>query len=92
MVSAIDIASVSYTHLDVYKRQDHSNEIYVYRTLFPQICWPVEKDLFWDHFDIVATENACTVALQYLDAFQKTHPYGAMDETYRIIWDWEKDP
>lgn len=75
-----------------YYTTDHPNEINVYGTLFPQICWLVEKDLFLEHFDIVATENACTVAMQYLDAFQKTHQYGAMDETYRIIWDWEKNP
>ena len=86
---------VTYYEKDItysYYTTDDPNEIHVYRTLFPQICWPVENGLFLDHFDIVATENACIIALQYLDVFRKTHPYGAMDETYRIIWDEEKNP
>lgn len=70
-----------------YYTTDNSNEIIVYDTLFPQICWPLEKDLSLEHFDIATVENACTVALRYLNAFQETHQFGDKDETYRIIWD-----
>jgi hypothetical protein len=86
---------VKYGYMTYYKEDIHfgyfttddPNEIRVYRTLFPQICWPLEKDLSLEHFDIVTVENACTVALQYLNAFQETHQFGDKDETYRIIWE-----
>lgn len=69
-----------------YYTNDNPNEIIVYDIVSPQISWPLEISLSLDHFDIVAVENACTVALQYLNAFQQMHQFGDQDETYRIIW------
>ncbi|MEA5016372.1 MAG: hypothetical protein VB099_17595 [Candidatus Limiplasma sp.] len=85
---------VKYAYITYYKEDiefsyyttDTPNEIIVYDTISPQICWPVEISLSLDHFDIVAVENACTLALQYLNDFQKNHRFGDQDETYRIIW------
>ena len=69
-----------------YYTTDNPNEIIVYDTVSPQISWPLEISLSLDRFDIVAVENACTLALQYLNDFQKNHRFGDQDETYRIIW------
>lgn len=63
-----------------------ANEIRVYETVSPQICWITEITMSLQGFDLSAVQAECIEALQYLNKFQATHDFGDQDDTYRIIW------
>ena len=59
----------------------------VYETAFPQIEWPIGDNLKLEGFDITIIQKECEDALEYLEAFKKTHNLDEQDDNYRIIWD-----